>query len=70
MGNDYLEYIHTDELENCMERQQQLLAGTIRNIEDERVFVRKDRTFFKARITVSLYEAENGLVCLITEVTG
>ena len=70
LGNDYLEYIHADEFANSMEKQQQLLAGTIRNIEDEHIFVRKDGTFFKARITVSLYEAENGLVCLITEVVG
>jgi len=70
LGNHYLELIHADDLSKCTEKQQQLLAGTIRNIEDELTFMRKDGTFIKTRITVSLYEAENGLVCLITEVTG
>ena len=70
LGNHYLELIHADDLESSTEKQQLLLAGTIRNIEDELIFVRKDGTFIKTRITVSLYEAENGLVCLITEVAG
>lgn len=72
-GTDYLEYVHQDDFSDSMEKQQQLLAGTIRNINDERRFVRKDGTVFHGHIAVSLFEADstrqNGLVCLITEVS-
>ncbi len=72
-GTDYLEYVHHDELGAIMEKQQQLLAGTIRSIDDERSFVRKDGTVFRGHIAVSLFEAksssQNGLVCLITDVS-
>ncbi|MFZ4855798.1 MAG: response regulator [Desulfuromonadaceae bacterium] len=72
IGTDYLEYVHRDEFAAGMEKQQQLMAGTIHSIDDERRFVRKDGTVFKGHIAASLFEAEsasqNGLVCLITDV--
>ena len=72
-GTDYLEYVHHDDFSESMEKQQQLMAGTIRNINDERRFVRQDGTVFRGHIAASLFEADssrqNGLVCLITEVS-
>jgi PAS domain S-box-containing protein len=74
IGNDYLEYVHPDDFGECMEKQQRLIAGDIRTIDDERRFIRKDGTFFCGHVTASHFESEsarqNGLVCLITDVTG
>ena len=73
IGTDYLEYVHQEEFAEIMEKQQQLLAGTIRSIDDEHRFIRKDGTVFRGHISASLFETEtaslNGLVCLITDVS-
>jgi PAS domain S-box-containing protein len=73
IGNDYLEYVHRDDFTNIMEKQQQLQAGEIRTIDTECRFIRKDGSEFRGHLTARHFEAEcasqNGLVCLITDIS-
>jgi PAS domain S-box-containing protein len=72
VGNDYLEFVHPDDFTSAMEKQQALMESTLRTIDDERRFVRKDGTSFRGHLTASHFGDEtarqNGLVCLINSI--
>lgn len=73
VNTNYLDLFHSDDLWGSMERIQGLLTGKVRNISDERKFVRKNGGFFWGDLTISCLKNENdsqkSLVAIISDVS-
>lgn len=72
-STNYLSLFHSDDLWESMEKIQQLLTGKVRNISEERKFVRKDGTFFWGDLTVSCLkneiDSQKSLVGIISDIS-
>jgi two-component system, cell cycle sensor histidine kinase and response regulator CckA len=73
VNTNYLDLFHSDDLWGSMERIQGLLTGKVRNISDERKFVRKDGGFLWGDLTISCLkneiDSQKSMLAIISDVS-